>query len=125
MLLFLSHGDALFISLLLFLSLGDALFVSLLLLFLSLATIVDEVLHVPHQVACALGVEGMEGSVGALACDEEAELVQQLGPTVGVEVGDAVGGRLLEERVMDLSGHHEVGLLHAGDVGGLHQFWMV
>jgi hypothetical protein len=54
-----------------------------------------------------------------LARDEEAELVQHLGPTVGVKVGDEIGGRLLEERIMDLGGHYEVVLLHVRDASGL------
>ena len=67
-------------------------------------------------------VDGVLGGVGALARVEEAELVEQLGPAEGVEVGDQVGregGGLAEERVAHLRGDDEAVLLDAGDAGGL------
>lgn len=64
----------------------------------------------------------MLGGVGALARVEEAELVEEVGPAVGVEVGEQVGrerGRLADERVADLGRDDEAVLLDAGDARGL------
>uniref|UniRef100_K4A7L6 Uncharacterized protein n=1 Tax=Setaria italica TaxID=4555 RepID=K4A7L6_SETIT len=85
-----------------------------------------EVLHGARQLPHALGLEavvdGVLRGVGALARVEEAELVEQVGPAVGVEVGKQVGrerGRLAEERVADLGRDDEAVLLDAGDARGL------
>lgn len=65
-------------------------------------------------------VDGVACDVGALDCVEKAELVEEIGPTEGVEVGDKLDREGVEEEgVEDLGSDDEAILLNADDANGL------
>lgn len=90
------------------------------------AAALREVLHgageLAHPAWLQAAVDGVPRRVGALPRVEEPELVEQLGPAVGVEVAEELGGEAAlvgDERVADLGGDDDAVLLDAGDPRGL------